>query len=173
MKMIKKAALVVPMFTFMMISSTWAQSDSSDPIPAHTTQDVRFIMAASAAGQTEILASRMADTHTQSANVKAFATTMINDHTQANNQLLALAKKDGYTVSSTPTEGQESALSQLEPLKGADFDKAYAAMMVKDHRGAVALFQSESTSGNNKDIQSFATQTLPVIQHHLAMATSL
>jgi putative membrane protein len=168
-----KRMFVAPLFMFMMISSTYAQSDSTDSVPAHTTRDIRFIMAASAAGQTEILASRMASSHTQSPDVLAFAKTMIDDHTKANDELLAVAKKDGYNVSSTPTEGQESALSQLEPLKGADFDKAYAAMMVKDHQAAVTLFQSEAASGSNSDIKSFAAQTLPVVQHHLALANAL
>jgi putative membrane protein len=173
MNAMNKRMLVAPLFMFMMVSSTWAQSDSTDSVPAHTTRDVRFIMAASAAGQTEILASRMAISHTQSPAVLSFAKTMIDDHTKANDELLALAKKDGYNVSSTPTEAQESALSQLEPLKGTDFDKAYAAMMVKDHQGAVSLFQSEASSGSSSDIKSFAAQTLPVVQHHLAMANAL
>lgn len=173
MNRMNKRMLVAPLFMFVMVSSTWAQSDSTDSVPAHTTQDIRFIMAASAAGQTEILASRMVANHSQSPNFQSFAQTMINDHTKANDELLALAKKDGYSVSSTPTEAQESALSQLEPLKGADFDKAYAAMMVKDHRAAVSLFESESTSGTNADIKNFAARTLPVIQHHLAMANAL
>jgi putative membrane protein len=173
MNVLNKRMVVAPLFMFMMISSTWAQSDSADSVPAHTTRDVRFIMAASAAGQTEILASRMAASHTQSTDVQSFAQTMINDHTKANDELLSLAKKDGYSVSSTPTEAQESALSQLERLKGADFDKAYAAMMVKDHQGAVSLFQSEASSGSNSDIKSFAAQTLPVVEHHLTMANAL
>jgi putative membrane protein len=173
MNVMNKRMLVAPLFMFMVVSSTWAQSDSTDSVPAHTTRDVRFIMAASAAGQTEILASRMAASHTQSPGVLSFAQTMIDDHTKANEQLLAVAKKDGYSVSSTPTETQESALSQLEPLKGVDFDKAYTAMMVKDHQGAVSLFQSEASAGSNGDIKSFAAQTLPVVQHHLAMANAL
>jgi putative membrane protein len=173
MNTIYKQMLVAPLFMFMMIPSTWAQSDSTDSVPAHTTQDIRFIMAASAAGQTEILASRMVASHSQSSDVQSFAQTMINDHTKANDQLLALAKKDGYNISSTPTEAQESEISQLEPLKGVDFDKAYAAMMVKDHRAAVSLFESESTSGSNSDIKNFAAQVLPVVQHHLAMANAL
>jgi putative membrane protein len=171
--MIKRIFFTAPMFMLMMISSTWAQSDSTDAVPAHATKDIRFVMAASAAGQTEILASRMVDTHSQTMGVRAFAKTMIDDHTKANDQLLAAAKKDGYTVSSTPTQAQEAELSQLEPLKGAAFDSAYAAMMVKDHRAAVTLFQDESTSGRNSDIKAFAAQTLPVIQHHLAMANTL
>jgi putative membrane protein len=140
---------------------------------AHTAQDVRFVMAASAAGQTEVMASRLAVTQSQSGKIKSFANTMIRDHGKANDQLKTLAQKDGYTLSSMPTQAQEADIAKLRSLHGKDFDTAYASMMVKDHREAVALFQSESTSGNDGDIKGFAAQTLPVLQHHLALATSL
>ncbi|MFK2901809.1 DUF4142 domain-containing protein [Dyella jejuensis] len=167
------------LLALMVASPAWAQSGmspnsaASGTRSAHTTQDVRFVMAASAAGDTEIMASRLAQKQAQSANVKTFAATMIHDHTMANEQLKAIAQKDGYSIASMPTETQEANLAKLRPLHGADFDKAYATMMVSDHRDAVALFQSESNSGNNADLKAFATQTLPILQHHLSMATSL
>ena len=137
------------------------------------SQDASFALNASAAGETEIAASRMAEKQSQSAQVKTFALTMIHDHTQANVRLAGLARKDGLTVSDNPTAAQDAALAQLKPLSGASFDHAYIAMMQNDHRNAVALFQSESTTGSNSDIKSFATQTLPTVQHHLTMANAL
>ena len=172
-------AFVVPMFMLVMTSSAFAQSGTSNAVPAvgaagaHTAQDVRFVMSASAAGQTEVLASRLAQTQAQSAKVKAFAETMIRDHGKANSELKTIAQKDGYTLSSTPTQEQQSNLDKLRSLHGKDFDSAFAAMMVKDHRDAVALFQAESTSGNDADLKSFATRTLTTLQHHLALANAL
>jgi len=173
-------AIIVPVFMLVTAMPAWAQSGSSAAANAatgasnaHTAQDVRFVMAASAGGQTEVLASRLAATQAQSAQVKSFATTMITDHGKANAELKAIAQKDGYTLSATPTREQEADLAKLRTLHGKDFDTAYAAMMVKDHRDAVALFQSESNSGNDSDLKQFATQTLPTLQHHLSLATSL
>lgn len=171
---------VVPMFMLMMASPAWAQSGTPSAAgaatgtsSAHTAQDVRFVTAASAGGQTEVLASRLAATQAQSAKVKSFAATMIRDHGKANEALKTIAQKDGYTLSAEPTQAQQSDLAKLRSLHGKDFDTAYAAMMVKDHRDTVALFQAESTSGTESDLKSFATQTLPTLQHHLALATSL
>ena len=172
-------AFVVPMFMLVMASSASAQSGTSNAVPvvgaagAHTAQDVRFVMNASAAGQTEILASRLAATQAQSAKVKAFADTTIGDHGKANSELKTIAQKDGYTLSSTPTQEQQDHLATLRSLHGKDFDAAFASMMVKDHRDAVALFQAESTSGNDGDLKSFATKTLTTLQHHLALANAL
>lgn len=171
---------LVPLLMLSMGSPAWAQSGASQAstpatgaVGAHTAQDVRFVTAASAAGETEVMAARLAQAQAQSSKVKSFAATMIRDHGKANDELKSVAQKDGYTVSMSPTPEQQNNLARLRSLHGKDFDTAYAQMMVKDHRDAVALFQAESTSGMDGDLKSFATQTLPTLQHHLAMANAL
>jgi len=169
-------ASIVPLFMLVTASFAWAQSGTPNAAPAagaHTAQDVRFVTAASAGGETEIMASRLAATQAQSAKVKAFAETMIRDHGKANGELKTIAQKEGYTLSSAPTQDQQANLAKLRALHGKDFDTAFASMMVNDHRDAVALFQAESTSGNEGKLKSFATQALPTLQHHLALASSL
>jgi putative membrane protein len=140
---------------------------------ASGTRDASFVTKASAAGMTEVQASQLADAHAKSPDIKTFATTMITDHTKAGDQLKALAQKDGFTPSDAPTAMQQKAITHLSSLNGAAFDKAYAAMMLKDHNEAVALFKGESASGSNADLKSFATDTLPTLEHHLAMAKKL
>lgn len=135
--------------------------------------DAQFVMTASAAGDTEIIASRMAASHAQSANVKTFAATMLRDHTAANDKLRTIAQHDGFTLAGAAMVQQQPDLVKLDDLHGADFDKAYTAMMRKDHQDAVTLFTNESSSGQNADLKAFAMQTLPIVQHHLQMAQSL
>lgn len=171
---------LVPLLMLSMGSPAWAQngvSQASTPatgaVGTHTAQDVRFVTAASAAGDTEIMAARLAQTQGKSAKVKSFAATMLADHGKANDQLKDIAQKDGYTISMSPTSDQQNSLAKLRSLHGKDFDTAYTQMMMKDHRDAVALFQTESTSGMDGDLKSFAAHTLPTLQHHLALANAL
>jgi putative membrane protein len=42
--------------------------------------------------------------------------------------------------------------------------------MVKDHQDAVTLFQKEIDSGQNSQIKTFASTTLPTLQQHLKLA---
>jgi putative membrane protein len=140
---------------------------------AKSAHDTSFVTKASAAGMTEVQASQLADAHAKSADIKSFASTMITDHTKAGDQLKALADKDGFTPSDGPNVMQQKAITKLGTLNGAAFDKAYAAMMLKDHNEAVALFKSEAASGSNSDLKSFASATLPTLEHHLAMAKKL
>jgi putative membrane protein len=135
--------------------------------------DAHFVMAASAAGDTEILASRLAQSHAQSDKTKSFAATMIRDHTAANDKLRTIAQKGGFTLAGVAMVQQQPELAKLESLHGADFDKAYASMMQQDHQDAVTLFTSESSTGTNPDLKAFAAQTLPTLQHHLSMAQAL
>jgi putative membrane protein len=135
--------------------------------------DAQFVMTASAAGDTEIIASRLALQNAQSAAIKSFAQTMVRDHTAANDKLRTIAQKDGFTLAGAAMVDQKPDLVKLQSLHGKDFDKAYADMMRKDHQDAVTLFTTESSSGNNADLKQFATQTLPILQHHLQLAQSL
>jgi putative membrane protein len=73
----------------------------------------------------------------------------------------------------TTSEEQKQAAQKLAGLSGDAFDKAYADQMVKDHEDAVALFDKESTSGNDADLKAFAGMTLPTLQDHLKMAKAL
>jgi len=45
--------------------------------------------------------------------------------------------------------------------------------MVKDHQEAVDLFDEEAKSGQDPALKAFAAQTLPTLEHHLAMAKAL
>jgi putative membrane protein len=160
-------------FAVAVIFSPALMAQSGDNAAMSAGGDAHFVMAASAAGDAEIIASRMAQTQGQSAKVKSFAATMIHDHTAANAKLRTIAQKDGFTLAGTPMVEQKPDLVKLQSLHGADFDKAYADMMRKDHQDAVTLFTTESSGGNNADLKLFATQTLPTLQSHLSMAQSL
>lgn len=148
-----------------------AQTDAGAAAPSK--QDTAFVAKASAGGMTEVQASKLADSHAQSAAVKTFAATMVTDHTKAGDALAAVAQKDGFTPSASPMPMQHKALAKLETLNGAAFDKAYSSMMLKDHNETIALFKKESMSGKNGDLKSFASQTLPTLKEHLAMAKKL
>lgn len=88
-----KRSLVLPFMLVMALpvqaqDGTATASDvATGAVGAHTAQDVRFVMSASAAGSTEVIAARLAQQQGQSAKVKNFAATMLRDHTKANQQL--------------------------------------------------------------------------------------
>ena len=133
-------------------------------------QDEDFAMKAAAAGKKEVELGRLSMRRARNASVKRFGRRMVADHTLAGNKLKALAARKGIALPrELDAEGRE-AMDRLGGLRGREFDRAYMEMMVSDHEKAVADFETESTSGADRGLRSFASQTLPTLRMHLRMA---
>jgi putative membrane protein len=134
-----------------------------------SSADQTFLSNAAKGGQDEVEMGRIATANAASPKVKQFGQRMVNDHTKANKELEALAKKRGWAIPSS-APGDHSSMSSK---KGADFDKAYSEDMVKDHDKDVAEFEKEASSGQDPDLKAFAAKTLPTLRDHLALAKQL
>jgi putative membrane protein len=135
--------------------------------------DMKFAMTAAQDGMTEVELGRLAVQKGMSDAVKQFGQRMIDDHTNANQQLMQLASSKGMTLPTTLDAKHAAMVAKFQRLSGAEFDRAYAKQMVQDHRKAVNLFQKEADRGMDADLKAFASQTLPTLQGHLSMAQAL
>lgn len=139
-----------------------------------TATDAGFVTNASGAGIAEVKLSELAAANASSAEVKEFAQHMITDHTKAGDELKSIASGEkGYATAEAPPPAAQKDIDALSRLKGADFDKQYAKVMVADHEKAVAIFEVEAEKGSNKNLQAFAKKTLPTLKEHLKMAKTL
>jgi putative membrane protein len=64
-------------------------------------------------------------------------------------------------------------ISSLSPKSGADFDKAFAKLMVSAHKGAVDLFKEEVANGKDPDVVAFAKKYVDTLSMHLEHAAAL
>jgi len=133
--------------------------------------DRQFVLEASKSDATEIAASKIALKNSHDPRVKKFAQQMIEDHTKLSRGMAALVSKKGFT----PTPSADSALvGKLRTLKGTAFDQAYVEQVgVQAHQRAVDLFQQQSESGADAQLNAAAKEALPIIEHHLAIAQQL
>jgi putative membrane protein len=138
-----------------------------------STADRSFVDAAASGGLAEVQDAQLAQQKAASNDVKQFATTMIADHTQANDELKQIAQSKGVTLPSKLTRAEQRAEEDLKKLSGAPFDRQYARQQVEDHQKTVALFQKEANSGQDPHLKAFAQKYLPKLQQHLQMAQSL
>ncbi len=151
---------------------------ADDPMTTATggniaSADRKFVTMAAISDMTEIEASTLAQTKATNPAVKEFGTQMIADHTKTSTELKGIATTKTVTPPGTVDKAHRKALDKLASLSGADFDKAYVKQMVSDHKDAVSLFEKESKSGKDGDLQAFAGKTLPSLQGHLKMAQDL
>lgn len=71
------------------------------------------------------------------------------------------------TRPSQPTDNAPEAYRILRARTKADYDKAYADLMVSGLKDAIAVIEKASTDYNDPEIQNLATTTLPDMRTHL------
>ncbi len=137
-------------------------------------QDKSFLKDAAEGGNAEVEASKVALDKSASADVKAFAQQMVDDHGKAGTELKGLADQKGVKVSDTPSMTKKTEIKLLSERKGSSFDQHYAdSIGVKAHQDTIKLFQKEVDKGSDPDVKAWASKTLPALQHHLEMAQAL
>jgi len=151
-------------------SAPYVFAQSAAPNPPET--GANFVKLASQDGMTEVQLARLALTKSSNPDIKSFATRMVHDHSKANRQLVAIAKKDGIPVSHHLDAEHAAMLKEMRDKSAAEFDTAYTQDMVTDHEKAIALFKHEETDSDS-DLASFAKATLPVLLEHQKLAQQL
>jgi putative membrane protein len=68
----------------------------------------------------------------------------------------------------------KSEKARLEKLSGADFDREFLSLVIKEHQKEVSVFERESNrAAAPAGLKSFAASTLQGLQDHLKMAQDL
>jgi putative membrane protein len=133
----------------------------------------RFIKEAAEGAATEVALGKLAQEKGSSDAVKEFGKRMVADHSKAAEELKQLAAMAKIEVSSETPKKAKKAQDKLSKLSGADFDRAYAKMMVSDHREDVKAFEKEARDGAVPAVKNFAAKALPTLQEHLKLAEEL
>jgi len=135
--------------------------------------DSTFLQKAAQANAAEVKVSQAAQTRAKDKAITAFADRMVKDHSDAGHKLEALAKQKNVAIKTEPDPDHMMKIGKLQKLEGAEFEKAYAALMVEDHHAAVQLFEQAAKDAQDSDIKQFAQTTLPTLQEHSKMAEAL
>jgi len=133
-------------------------------------EDKKFVMKAAQGGMAEVSGGQTAATQGTNPDVKTFGSTMVTDHSKANDELKQLATTKGLALPADTDDEHKKKLAEIAKKTGADFDKAYMKDMVEDHEKDVKEFQNASKNAKDPDLKAWAGKTLPTLQHHLQMA---
>ncbi|HYC31362.1 MAG TPA: DUF4142 domain-containing protein [Gemmatimonadales bacterium] len=121
-------------------------------------------------------AGEVAVSKARSSEVKRFAEMMKRDHTAVNERAAALAKKLGVTpednaVSQSLLQGADEARSKLEPLRGAEFDRAYIEREIAFHQAVLdALDKVLIPTTENAELKQLLVEARPAFAAHLQYA---
>lgn len=161
-----------------------AGTRAEDPKPADKAKDdtkkddkafsdAEFVKKAAVGGMHEVALGKLAASQGKSDEVKKFGQKMVDDHSKANEELKAAAKKANLEVPDKIDADHQKHIDTLKDMKGDEFDKAYVKHMLKDHEEDVAEFTKASKEAKDTNIKDFATKTLPTLKEHLDMVKKL
>jgi putative membrane protein len=154
-----------------MDSTGTGDSASTKVVPTTVSKaDQDFAVNTAIAGMTEIQAGQLAQQKGMEKDVKAYGTMMVEDHTKAADKLKAIAMQKNLTLPTNLTPDMQKNIDDLNGKTGKDFDKAYMAMMISDHKKVISAFEDESKNGSDADIRGFADSTLHTLHIHLDKA---
>ena len=135
-----------------------------------SAMDQRFVMNAAAAGMAEVKFGQLAEQRASNPQVKQFGQKMMADHAAANEKLQAAGTKQGISTPIEMSAENQATYDKLSRLSGAQFDKAYMADMIRDHKLDISDFEREARNGSDPAVKQFAAQTLPTLREHLQLA---
>jgi putative membrane protein len=120
----------------------------------------------------EIEQARLAQKKTTNEQVRHFASMMIEQHTQARQQQLALnLSTEDSPLSERLTTQSQATLDTLQSKQGAEFDQAYLQAQVAAHQQVLDAIKNElRPNAQNPQLQVYLQQLEPKVAEHLEHA---
>jgi putative membrane protein len=173
-----KIAYVSGVTLFLTSLGCWAVLGHQDSSPVSSEAqaaitDQAFAKDAARGSMAEVKLGKLAQDNGSSEAVKTFGTRMVAEHTNADHKLKEAAAQEHIPLPTDLAAKDQATYDRLSKLSGADFDRAYAQDMVKDHQQDLRDFQREANHGNDDLIRAFAAQSVPMIQRHLEQAKEM
>lgn len=128
------------------------------------------------AGVIDVTAAKQAIKMSKSKAIVSFARDMVRDHEAVNQQALALVKKLKVTPEDNDTsralaKQASDKQAELAKLKGAAYDKAYAANEVAYHKAVIGALESQLIpSSSNAELKGLLQTGVKIFQGHLEHA---
>lgn len=149
-------------------------SDTASAVATHpplAPRETTFVDTAARANLAEIRLGQLMQQQTTSKEVKFFAERMVKEHQTNLDQLNQLAAQKGIRLPDDLSVADKQLYDRLTTLKPPQLEHDYMSIAgLKGHLDAQKLFQTYLKEGKDKDLLSYAQQTLPTINDHLEMA---
>lgn len=146
---------------------------------AQAPSDAQIAQVVQTANKIDIAQAQLALKKSSNPQVKEFANQMISDHTSLQKSVADLAKKLNVKpaesdISKQLNQQAADEAKKLKSLKGAAFDKEYAAHEVAYHQAVIdAAGKTLIPNAKNAELKSALEGAAPLLQGHLQHAQQL
>ncbi|WAC58854.1 DUF4142 domain-containing protein [Brevundimonas sp. SL130] len=127
-----------------------------------------FVTSLAVGNMYEIEAARIAQTKASNADVKALASTILEDHTAAGEKLLSTASTAAPDVV-LPTALDQRRKGMIDNLNAAapdDFDRVYLDQQMAAHNETLTLLNGFSDNSDAPVLATLAQEMIPTITKH-------
>ena len=139
-----------------------------------STADAAFLQQVDAIDLTQVSIATLAATHSNSDVVKAFAATVVSDHTTNRKAVAKVASDANLTVTDKLNAGDEAHVASFGHLYGAAFDRVFLREIVSVQTPALSsALATASQSGGTADIKTLASDTTKMLKDHTTRAQDL
>jgi putative membrane protein len=125
-----------------------------------------FAVDATTANMLEIELGNLAAERASSQEVRTFAQKMVNDHTQAQERLNAIAQQKNIALPDGLPQDKRDKIEDFREKSGNDFDRDYIDLMVDEHQDNINEYEDAADNLEDNEIKQYANETLPNLREH-------
>ena len=118
----------------------------------------------------EVQLGRLAQQQAKDQQVVQFGQRMVQDHGQANEKLMAIARQKAIQLPQELSGDAQQKYEEMQQLLGAEFDEAYMDEMVEDHERTSSCSSSRLSLERTRICVHLPRKALPTLREHLELA---
>jgi len=133
-------------------------------------KEMAFLQKAAQGQLAEIALGKLALKKASHKEVKEFGAEIIEDHQYASQELNELSAEEGIYLPAQLDDKHKAQQQRLSHLSGKEFDGAFIACLLNNHRKVLKEFEKNAAMSQNAKVRHWAEATLPILTVHLKKA---
>lgn len=145
----------------------------------------QFVEEMTAGNMAEVELGRLASARAQTTEVKQFASTLVEDHNKALDELKQIATQHRLQPPAELNEDARELRDRLSKLQGAEFDREFIQAMIDKHEQTIDKLEGrvdmendmprakEADNPAEMQVNQWAAKTQPVVRQHLERARQI
>ena len=130
----------------------------------------------------EIALGKMAEQKASSSEVRAYADQLVQDHTNVDRLVVAMAQDSGTNLKNGAeahqaarhvTAREKELERKLKSVQGADFDRLFLKETSADHDKLIAKLQQDKQNTSDEELETLIEKVIPVLEQHRELAQIL
>jgi len=130
----------------------------------------------------EIALGKMAEQKASTSEVRAYADQLVQDHTNVDQTVVAMAQKSSANLQNGATAHREGRPEiahekqlerKLKSASGPDFDRIFLQQASSDHERLIRKLQQDREDASDDELEALIDKMIPILEQHRELAQIL